>query len=83
MVVEPMKRLLKALRKQERGQDLVEYSLLVAFVAMSCTALYLGHGHYMGQVWSSANVILNQAASSTTPPTGPPGGDHGHGHGDD
>ena len=37
------------------GQDLIEYTLLMAFVALASAALFLGAGGSIRGIWSSAN----------------------------
>ncbi len=56
----------KAFLAAEQGQDLVEYSLLLAFVAPASAALLIGAGLQISSIWSLANSSLanaNQAAS--------------------
>jgi len=51
----------------ERGQDLIEYTLLLAFVSLSGAALYIGMGATMNNIWGIVNTRLaaaNQSASS-------------------
>jgi Flp pilus assembly pilin Flp len=53
--------------RDERGQDLVEYSLLLAFVCLAGAALYIGVGQNVTAIWSIVNSRLaaaNQAAVS-------------------
>ncbi len=50
--------------KEERGQDLVEYSLLLAFVALASAALFIGAGGNISAIWSKANSVLRNAAGS-------------------
>jgi Flp pilus assembly pilin Flp len=45
----------------EQGQDLIEYSLLMAFVALASAALFLGAGNSIKGIWSSTNSQLTQA----------------------
>jgi Flp pilus assembly pilin Flp len=47
--------------KQERGQDLVEYSLLLAFVSLVGAAAYLGMSSGSNTVWSVVNSRLSAA----------------------
>jgi Flp pilus assembly pilin Flp len=80
--------ILRRLWRGEQGQDLVEYTLMVAFLAMTSAALFYSAGGNINVVWGSASSTLQGAANpgSVTPPDQPPdtGGDHGgHGHGDD
>ena len=42
----------------EQGQDLIEYSLLMAFVALASAALFLGAGNSIKGIWSTANSQL-------------------------
>jgi Flp pilus assembly pilin Flp len=45
----------------ELGQDLIEYTLLMAFVALACAALFLGAGGSVKNIWSVSNNQLTQA----------------------
>jgi Flp pilus assembly pilin Flp len=47
----------------EQGQDLIEYTLLMAFVALASAALFLGAGGSIKGIWSVTNSQL--AAAST------------------
>lgn len=80
-----MQRFLKIFLSDDSGQDLIEYSLLLAFVALASAGLFLDAGSNTRQVWSSANSVLTTAAGSTgsqAPPPAPGGGDHGGDHRD-
>ncbi len=48
----------------ESGQDLVEYSLLLAFVCLASAALFIGVGRAIASIWSTANTSLSQAYSA-------------------
>ena len=52
--------------KEEDGQDLIEYTLLMAFVALASAALFLGAGGSVKSIWKSANTQLSTATSSAT-----------------
>jgi len=45
----------------EQGQDLIEYTLLMAFVALASAALFLGAGGSIKGIWSTTNNQLAQA----------------------
>jgi Flp pilus assembly pilin Flp len=47
----------------ENGQDLIEYTLLMAFVALASAALFIGAGGSIQGIWSVTNSQL--AAAST------------------
>jgi len=47
----------------EQGQDLIEYTLLMAFVALASAALFLGAGGSIKGIWVTTNNQLAQANS--------------------
>ncbi len=49
--------------KDEQGQDLIEYTLLMAFVALASAALFLGAGGSIKSIWGITNNQLSNAAS--------------------
>jgi len=54
----------KLFYRDESGQDLVEYSLLLAFVCIASAALFIGAGKTIASIWGTANVSLSQAYSA-------------------
>jgi len=57
-----MKQLFLRFVREEEGQDLVEYTLLLAFVCLASAALFISAGKSMATIWSDTNTILNSAA---------------------
>jgi Flp pilus assembly pilin Flp len=58
----------KALWQEEDGQDLVEYSLLLAFIALAAISILKGAGTSINALFgtmSTALVSANSAATST------------------
>ena len=58
---------LKNFWKEDQGQDLIEYTLLLAFVALASAALFLGAGGSIQGIWntgSSQLVVANTGAGS-------------------
>jgi Flp pilus assembly pilin Flp len=55
--------ILAALWQEEEGQDLVEYSLLLAFIALAAIALLSAAGGSVKSIWTSINTNLTSAAS--------------------
>jgi Flp pilus assembly pilin Flp len=49
----------------ERGQDMIEYTLLVAFVALASAAIFIGAGKQVHGIWSQANSTLVAANSAS------------------
>jgi len=54
----------KLFYRDESGQDLVEYSLLLAFVCIASAALFIGVGKTVASIWGTANTSLSQAYSA-------------------
>ena len=50
--------------REEEGQDLVEYSLLLAFIALAAVGLLSGTRTTINGLWSTINSTL--ASASTT-----------------
>ena len=50
--------------RDEAGQDLIEYTLLIAFVALTSAALFGSAGSSTAKIWSSANSTLALAAKA-------------------
>lgn len=59
-----MKTLMINLLRDEQGQDLIEYTLLLAFVALASAALFIGAGGSVSTIWTSASGQLSNAAAS-------------------
>ena len=59
-----MTMLLRNLWNDDQGQDLIEYTLLMAFVALASAALFISSGTSVSKIWSTTNVQLSQAAST-------------------
>jgi len=47
--------------KEDQGQDLIEYTLLMAFVALASAALFLGVGNSIKGIWSQTAANLASA----------------------
>ena len=50
----------------EQGQDLIEYTLLMAFVALASAALFLGAGGSIAGIWTTTNTQLTNANTSAS-----------------
>jgi len=50
----------------EEGQDLIEYTLLMAFVALASAALFIGAGGSIANIWSTTNSQLAAANASAS-----------------
>ena len=50
----------------EQGQDLIEYTLLMAFVALASAALFLGAGGSIKSIWTTTNTQLSNAATQAS-----------------
>jgi Flp pilus assembly pilin Flp len=61
-----MKRSVRELARNDQGQDLIEYSLLIAFVALASAALFIGSGGSVKGIWAAANTRLTAANTSAS-----------------
>ena len=52
---------LRSFWTEERGQDLVEYTLLLAFICLAGAAAFIGMSNATTGLWSSANSRLAAA----------------------
>ncbi|MEQ1946830.1 MAG: Flp family type IVb pilin [Bryobacteraceae bacterium] len=62
-----MKKFVVRFCREEEGQDLIEYTLLLAFVCLASAALFINAGQSISGIWSVANTTLinaNTAAAS-------------------
>ena len=55
---------LKRFWKEEEGQDLVEYSLLLAFIALAAVSLLSGVGTKISGLWTTINTTLGNASTA-------------------
>jgi Flp pilus assembly pilin Flp len=58
-----MKQFIVRFVRDEQGQDLIEYTLLLAFVCLASAALFIGAGNTLAGIWSTTNTILVNANS--------------------
>ncbi len=61
-----MKNLFVRFLREEEGQDLVEYTLLLAFVCLASAALFINAGLTMKNIWGLANNQLSSAQSAAS-----------------
>ena len=57
---------LKRFFRDDQGQDLIEYVLLLAFVGLASAALFISAGNGIGTVWQIAINHLNGAANAAS-----------------
>ena len=58
--------MLKNFIKDEQAQDLIEYTLLLAFVCLATSALFVSSGGSLSGIWTSANSQLATANTSAS-----------------
>jgi Flp pilus assembly pilin Flp len=61
-----MKQLMQNFLREETGQDLIEYTLLMAFIALASASIFLNAGVSVNSVWQSASKQLSNAAVSAS-----------------
>ena len=61
-----MSNLLNQFIRDEQGQDLIEYTLLLAFVCLASAALFISAGGSVAGIWTSTNSRLDVANTSAS-----------------
>jgi Flp pilus assembly pilin Flp len=61
-----MKNMMMRFVKDEQGQDLIEYTLLMAFVALASAAIFINAGNSIKGIWNSASSQLSNAATAAS-----------------
>jgi Flp pilus assembly pilin Flp len=56
--------MLKHFLADEHAQDLIEYTLLLAFVCLATAALFISSGGSLSGIWNQANSQLTTANSA-------------------
>ena len=62
-----MKNLIVRFVRDEQGQDLIEYTLLLAFVCLASAALFIGAGNSLKSIWQTANDTITNANTAANP----------------
>jgi Flp pilus assembly pilin Flp len=52
--------------RDERGQDLIEYSILISFVAIAVVGLFIGPGKDVKNIWVVSNNQLTKANTTAS-----------------
>ena len=63
---EHMNRLMIRFFREDEGQDLIEYTLLLAFVCLAAAAIFIPTGRTVASIFSITSVSLSQAASAAS-----------------
>ena len=61
-----MTNLLTRFWREEEGQDLIEYTLLLAFICLVAAAIFIGAGTSASSIWVIANNHLSNARSAAS-----------------
>jgi Flp pilus assembly pilin Flp len=61
-----MKTLFHNFVNDEQGQDLIEYTLLLAFVCLASAMLFINAGRSISGIWSATNSRLAAANTSAS-----------------
>ena len=56
--------ILKQFFRDDQGQDLIEYTLLLAFVALASAALFINAGGSIANIWGITSSLLSNAATA-------------------
>jgi Flp pilus assembly pilin Flp len=58
--------MVKRFLRDEGGQDLIEYTLLMAFIALASAALIGNLGMSVAGIWNKGNSTLSMAVTSSS-----------------
>jgi Flp pilus assembly pilin Flp len=61
-----MRMIITSFLQDEQGQDLIEYTLLLAFVCLASAALFISAGGSVSGIWSATNKDLALANTSAS-----------------
>jgi len=61
-----MKNMIMNFIKDEQGQDLIEYTLLMAFIALASAAIFINAGSSVNSIWKSASTQLSNASTAAS-----------------
>ena len=61
-----MMNLIQGFLKNEEGQDLIEYTLLMAFIALASAAVFVSAGQSVSTIWGSTSAQLSNAATAAS-----------------
>ncbi len=61
-----MKNVIIRFVRDDQGQDLIEYTLLLAFVALAAAAIFIPTGQGIASIWSVTSTTVASAASSAS-----------------
>ncbi len=61
-----MNTVLQGFIQDEQAQDLIEYTLLLAFVCLATSALFISAGGSLSGIWTSANTDLGAANTAAS-----------------
>ena len=61
-----MRARLEAFFREEQGQDITEYVLLLAFVVLASAALFIGADRSMKAIWTMSSSTLSTASSAAS-----------------
>jgi Flp pilus assembly pilin Flp len=56
--------LIRNFMRDEQGQDLIEYTLLIGFVALASAALFITSRDNITAIWTNTNNQLDAAAGA-------------------
>lgn len=59
-----MQTLLQRFRQGESGQDPIEYTLLMAFVALASASIFIRTGGSVSNIWATASTQFTNAATA-------------------
>ena len=66
-----LRRCLNILWRNDSGQDLIEYAILLCLITVSSTVLFPGLGNHVRSIYGRAAAVLERSNPGTIRSTGP------------
>ena len=61
-----MRSIIRRLLTDEGGQDLIEYTLLLAFLALVAASVFISSGTAVQGIWGSSSTTLGSASTAAS-----------------
>jgi Flp pilus assembly pilin Flp len=58
--------MIRRLWNEECGQDLIEYTLLLAFLALVAASVFISSGSAVSGIWGTSSTVLTSASTTAS-----------------
>ena len=61
-----MQSIIRSILRDESGQDLIEYTLLLAFLALVAAGVFIASGNAVKGIWGTSSTTLGSANTAAS-----------------